>query len=120
MAEHSYIVRGHWPFPLDMLRHDESRPASADDQAAIDSLSAEHATDRDAFKDIEIRLVGPCKPNTARWESFGWAVPGDEEYAYYKGLKHREAEEKALLESAMGKLTAQERAVVESRMRQAR
>lgn len=76
----SYVVRGHWPFPVDMLRYDGSRAASDADAAMIERLSAEHAPDRAAFKDVEISLLSDRQlpfNSAERWESFGWEVPGD-------------------------------------------
>lgn len=61
---HSYVVRGSWPFPVDMLRHDGSRPASHADRRKIKALSGEFAPDRDSIRNpVEIALVGPNKPN---------------------------------------------------------
>ena len=65
---------------------------------------------------MEIRLVGPNKPNTARWESFGWAIPADWEHAYYKRSAQDERIRKDPRASALGKLTPEERAVVEAAM----
>ncbi|MCW2763361.1 MAG: CcrRogue [Marmoricola sp.] len=111
-AQVTYTVKGHWPFPADMLRHDASCAASDGDQAVIDALSQDHAPDRTSFIDVEIALVGPYKPNTARWESFGWAVPGDETNAFYKRMREADQRKQALIDSALRKLTAEERAVI--------
>lgn len=105
----TYVVRGHWPFPTDMLRHDVSRAASPEDQGLIDELSQEFAPDLAAFKDVSITLVGFNKPNTARWESFGWAVPGDEDHRLMQQLRKRDSERAALRRQAMEKLTPEER-----------
>lgn len=107
--EFAYTVRGHWPFPTDMLRHDGSRAATPEDQAVIDRQSLEYAPDRDVFVDVEINLVGPNKPNTARWESFGWAVPADQEHQYYKRAAEAERKRRTLVASAMAKLTDEEK-----------
>lgn len=106
--EHRYTVKGHWPFPTDMLRHDGSRPASPEDQGAIDRLSTEHATDKAAFDDAEINLVGPYKPNTARWESFGWAVPSDTDHAFFKRIREEDERRADLAKVALTKLTHEE------------
>jgi len=111
-----YTVKGHWPFPLDMLHHDQSEAASVSDQALIDGLSADHAPDRAAFRDIEISLAGPNKPNTARWESFGWSIPADQEHAYYKRVKAERLEEERLFVGALAKLSATERNIVQARL----
>ena len=47
-----YVVRGKWPFPLDMLRHDDSRAASKAEQEIIDKLSGEFCPD-----DVDIRCA---------------------------------------------------------------
>lgn len=108
----SYTVYGHWPFPLDMLRHDGSRAASQADQDLIDRLSTEHATDHDVFTPCEINLIALWKPNTARWESFGWSVPGDAEYAAVKRWKEEDRQRQQLIDSAMAKLTPEEREAI--------
>lgn len=103
----TYTVRGIWPFPLDMLRHDDASPLSVEDREMIERLSGDHAPDRAAFKKVEITLVGP-RPHTARWESFGWSVPGDLEYAAIKRANAADQRRRALLASARAKLTAEE------------
>lgn len=114
--EHSYIAKGHWPFPVDMLRHDGSRAATEVDQAMIDRLSGDHAPDRAAFCDVEIKLVGPFKPNTGRWESFGWEIPSDEMYAAIKALREKARRDDALFADVLAKLTEDERRVVLARI----
>ncbi len=114
--EFTYTVRGHWPFPIDMLRHDGSHAATEADQAMIDRLSSDHAPDRAAFEDVEINLVGPFKQNTARWESFSWSVPSDDEAALYKAADRRRKEEQAIFDGALAKLSQEERDVITSRL----
>lgn len=111
----TYVVKGHWPFPVDMLRHDQSTPATPADAEMVTLLSGDHAPDRAAFKDVEITLTGPSRPNTARWESFRWEVPSDELHAYYKAEARRRIHEDALFRGALAKLTDDERAVVLAR-----
>lgn len=113
----AYTVHGYWPFPIDMLRHDGSRAATTEDQALIDRLSGEFAPDRAAFVAVDINLIGPNKPNTARWESFDWTIPADAEYAMLKRRREEERKRRALLNSAMSKLSPEEREVVESSMK---
>lgn len=108
----TYTVAGCWPFPVDMLRHDGSFPASAKDRALIKRLSGLHAPDRAAFDTVHINLVMPDgdwfkgrRPNTARWESFTWTVVDDP-------WKEWEAEARAkenLRQQALRKLTKEER-----------
>jgi hypothetical protein len=106
--EIEYTVRGHWPFPTDMLRHDGSRPATEADRLMIDRLSQDFAPDRDVFRDVEIKLVGPNKQNTARWESFGWQVPADKEHAWLKRVQEQDRSRRTLIAGAVTKLTPDE------------
>jgi len=115
-TETTYVVKGHWPFPVDMLRRDGSRAATPADQAAIDALTGDHAPDASAFVDVEISLVGPSEPNTARWESFSWSVPGDVQHAFVKQERARLAREALLVASGLAKLNPDEREAIEARM----
>lgn len=116
MTEISYVVEGHWPFPLDMLRHDGSRAATPADQDAIDVLSATHALDKGVFKDVQINLVGPSKPNVERWMSFSWKVPFDEfEMARSKERERRRVSQRLIVQ-ALAKLTDEEREAVKAAM----
>lgn len=108
----TYTVRGSWPFPVDMLRHDIARAATDADQAIIDRLSADHAEGREDFRPVDIHLVAESKPNTARWESFGWSVPTDAEHAFFKAAREKAARWPMLLASAHAKLTEDERDAV--------
>jgi hypothetical protein len=106
-----YTVRGVWPFPLDMLRHDDSAPASEDDRLVIQRLSGDYAPDAGAFKPVDIKLamVGSWssfpRPNTKRWKSFGWTVV-DDPYAPFEQAERKQSE---LRRSALAKLTPEER-----------
>lgn len=110
----TYTVVGIWPFPTDMLRHDEAVAASAADRAMIKHLSGEHAPDRAAFKKVEIKLVMDGdwfkgrRPNTKRWESFGWTVV-DDPWAEFDAARRKE---EALRQQALRKLTPEEREVL--------
>jgi len=108
----TYTVRGSWPFPLDMLRHDGSAAATAEDQASIDRYAADSAPDAGVFEPVEVTLVGPWRPNTARWESFGWEVPSDEDWKWRKRLEAEDRREAALRESGLAKLTPEEHAAL--------
>lgn len=68
------------------------------------------------FKDVEINLVGSNKPNTARWESFSWAVPSDTDHVFFKEAAKRDREEGGLFEAALSKLSNEERAVIIARI----
>lgn len=111
-----YVVKGRWPFPVDMLRRDGSRAATPEDQAIIDSLCEEYAPGKSALEEVEISLVGPNEPNTARWESFSWSVPGDVLHAFVKAERIRLDAEETLVRKALAKLDPEERAVIEGRM----
>jgi hypothetical protein len=109
----SYVVTGKFPFPVDMLRRDLSRAASPEDQAKIDMLSAGFLPDDADPQELHaIHLVIPDgvrgRPLTARWESFGWSVPGDLEHAAVKEERSRTAQRAALRRSALAKLTPEE------------
>lgn len=108
----AYTVEGSWPFPLDMLRHDDARAASEADQALIDRYSQEFAPDREVFQPVKINLVGPQRPNTARWESFTWSVPTDTEYAFWKAERARRRADEKVRKEALAKLTPDERRVL--------
>lgn len=112
---HTYTVVGCWPFPLDMLRHDQSEAATPADQVMIDRLSGDHAPDADAFHNVSITLTGPNKPNTARWESFTWSIPADHEHEFYKRHRAEQRERNAQRQSGLAKLTPEERRALEIR-----
>lgn len=110
-----YTVRGSWPFPLDMLRHDMSAAATPAEQVKIDLYAADHAADASVFHPIEIELVGWCKPNGARWESFGWELPFDADWQLTKRWKAEAREKEELRKSGLAKLTPEERKALEVR-----
>ena len=74
VKEYHYTVRGHWPFPTDMLREDDSAPASESDRQKIEDLSGDFAKDKGVFMDVGITLTGPSMPAVERWNSFDWIV----------------------------------------------
>jgi hypothetical protein len=114
---HTYTVKGSWPFPLDMLRRDQSCAATPADQEKIDRLSGERSRPREDFKDVEITLTGPNPPLTARWESFGWSVPTDLEYTFLKELDQRRRDEDNLVAAGLAKLDPAEREAITARMK---
>ena len=82
-----YRVGGQWPFPLDMLAHDQSIAATPEDQALIDRMSGECSDPEIGLRaSVSIgltmesgdktygRSLGRWQPNDARWRSFGWQV----------------------------------------------
>lgn len=78
---YQYTVQGHWPFPTDMLRRDDSVPMSVTDSGKISDLSGDFAKDKDAFVDVKISLTGPAMPAVERWNSFCWKVIAIDEYS---------------------------------------
>ncbi len=112
--ERTYVVKGRWPFPTPMLEKDFARPATEEDRIAIERMSRPHVDDKDDLSPKEITLISRERPNTARWESFRWSVPGDEEHAFLKSERARRGREEALLKSALDKLDADERALIMS------
>lgn len=76
---YTYVVEGskYGEFPLDMLRRDESRAATPEDQALIDLLKSMGEGKEHLPKFVRVTLVTECQqfpPNIERWESFGWRV----------------------------------------------
>lgn len=116
----TYTVEGAWPFPTDMLRHDGSCAATAEDQIKIDRLSGASAPDLDSLRvktsiTLTLTTIGRRCPNTARWESFGWTIPGDLEHAFAKRWEAEEEQKRALRESGLAKLTPAERRALDIR-----
>ena len=119
----TYTVEGRWPFPSDMLRHDDAQAATIADRNLIDRLSGDSTDDGFGLKSsVLIKLVmeagepsrarpqGRLLPNRRRWESFGWRVVTagadyDEDQRYAASIRDVEA----LRRSALAKLTAQEK-----------
>lgn len=117
-----YTVTGSWPFPLDMLRYDQSRAATDEDQAKIDALSGEYAPSLETIRvpvSISLIMVGHSKharPTTARWESFTWHVPTDRDF-YADRLQQKQRKQRdVLVKTALSKLSPAEREAVEQRM----
>lgn len=71
---YQYVVEGRWPFPLDMLRKDDSEALTAPDESAIKYLSQDHLPEPGPDGDASINLKGPSMPVVERWNSFGWRV----------------------------------------------
>lgn len=77
MSERTYKVSGKWPFPLDMLRYDESHPTSSEDTILIVQLSGEHCPNDISLNDrheISLATGSRYSPNKERWKSFSWEV----------------------------------------------
>lgn len=116
--ERIYTVEGHWPFPLDMLRHDNARALSSDDVTLISRLSGDYTDNGFGLREkVKVRLVmeagkstkfrpgGEFIPNWRRWESFGWTVSDDDEVEIDLGIKRRVDAEEAARATALAKLT---------------
>lgn len=77
-----YRVKGQWPFPLDMLRYDNSEPATPEMAALVAKLSDENCPDDIDLRtvyEIELHLKFPVRGGLPhgggrRWESFLWRV----------------------------------------------
>jgi len=108
-AKYRYVVRGRWPFPMDMLRHDMAMGETKEDQDKIDLYSSENVEDANVFHPTEIKIIGWCKPTGARWESFGWEIPFDADWQRTKLWKAEEKNKTDLRRSGLSKLTPEER-----------
>jgi len=126
----TYVVEGHWQFPLDMLRKDGSRPATEADRALVERLSKDLAEFLDESMSPEerradrtrkhrIRLVIPDatrfqRPVIARWESLGWEVVESSDpllvpvHVADKAARVAEGRRKDLVASALAKLAPEE------------
>lgn len=108
---YTYTVEGskYGEFPLDMLRRDESRAASPDDQALIDRLVAYGGGKDDLPKRVKVTLQTDCRqfpPHIERWASCGWVViASDHPRNYLEQLKHRHVDD--LREKTMKKLASE-------------
>lgn len=110
-----YTVEGLWPFPLDMLRHDGSYPATADDQEKIERLSRACTIDGfglSAKVRIQLRKGWSGLPNDERWQSFGWKVvehPAMPRIELDRRMRDKVRREDELRKSGLAKLTPEER-----------
>jgi hypothetical protein len=113
MVDHHYTVVGRWPFPPEMPGHDRSEPATPEDAEKIRRLSRPHVSNRaELDEEVSINLVmrdcGRWRPNTAKWESFDWKVPGDKLHAAMKADRAEHAKRVADLKSGLAKLSPDE------------
>ena len=60
-----FTVRGHGPFPVDMLRYDSCHPVYPADATAL--IQTESRT-------VTLSTYAAHAPTRGRWESFGWTV----------------------------------------------
>lgn len=122
-----YTVNGHWPFPSDMLRHDNATPATPEDAKKFYRLSGNTTDDGYGLcEKINVSLImeagpatsgRPCGrfyPNEARWQSFGWTVvEAGADFDADRDLTRRVADGNKrindLCQSGLAKLTNDER-----------
>jgi len=76
---YTYVVEStkYGEFPRDMLRRDDSRPATPEDADLIERLCDFLSNKSDLPRKVRVRLEMTSErypPNVERWESFGWAV----------------------------------------------
>jgi hypothetical protein len=122
----NYTVEGKWPFPLDMLRHDQAHAATPEDQVLINRMSGEASDEEFGTRTrVRINLVmqaghptrgrpeGRWLPNDARWKSFGgWTVHGVREIDERRALDEAARTERLAREAALAKLTDEDRRVL--------
>ena len=69
-----YSVEGFAPFPHDMLRYDESWPATESDAGVMERLGDRPRRGPDD-PGVRVRLATfSGQPTVERWRSFGWTV----------------------------------------------
>ena len=69
-----YSVEGFAPFPVDMLRYDESWPATELDAGVMERLG-DHVRHGPGVVAVTVRLATYSgEPTGGRWRSFGWTV----------------------------------------------
>ena len=69
-----FTVEGSWPFPIDMLRHDEAHPATEEDSGKI-IRSMEPGAEKASIDLAKYHTIKNSPHVTeGRWESFGWKV----------------------------------------------
>ncbi len=71
-----FIVEGSWPFPIDMLRHDQAHPATEEDSHKL--VRTMDPTLNTGKVTISLGKYHGIKKSPhiteGRWESFGWKV----------------------------------------------
>jgi hypothetical protein len=119
--DRAYSVEGIWPFPLDMLRHDQARAATPKDQDIINRMVGDVSDHDLGMSKVKIDLVmeggeplpgrpkGRWRPNIERWESFGWKVSGDAEIDLHRAHRESMRIDNELKRSALSKLNGDER-----------
>lgn len=77
-GEHRFTVEGSGEFPSDMLRRDDCRAATPEDQEKIDWKHGDEVPGRDEAlcrrRQIDLVTTARSAPTVGRWESFGWRV----------------------------------------------
>ena len=67
-----FQVVGRWPFPNDMLRHDQCWPSTEMDADTMQAVDAHHSISSTGR--VVITLRGLKEPNVERWKSYLWNV----------------------------------------------
>jgi len=70
----TYAVQGRYSFPVDMLRYDQSFPAT---QEAVSAMHASDTIPRVGFVRVELQTIHKYREpalTTARWNSFAWGI----------------------------------------------
>jgi hypothetical protein len=121
--ERTDTVEGRWPFPEDMLRHDQARPATEDDALMIKLLCGDAIPgDRESLvRVVRVTLVmesgdplpsrpqGRWLPNDKRWRSFGWSVVDVPEITAEREMEAQLQMLRALRVTGLAKLTHDEK-----------
>jgi hypothetical protein len=72
-----FVVRGTYPFPIDMLRYDACQPLHETDSNTIANSINHHYRGAEGYEVSLVRTDEPRRlwePTYGRWESFGWKV----------------------------------------------
>ena len=84
----TFVVRGRYGFPFDMLRYDQAWPtdrgvsvlSAVARGSNLEIIDEEKETTRWVSVEIELRTHGHVTPD--RWSSFGWTVTSQSTRAY--------------------------------------
>lgn len=72
----TFTVSGHYPFPMDMLRHDCAYPASSEDAGRIAASLDPTSPFYRSLQDVTLRAPYG-RVTHGRWQSFGWVVTNE-------------------------------------------
>ena len=74
LYSHAYRVEGWGIIPIDMLRYDQSFPATEQDSGTIINSMEDDFERLQTVSLVSLNSNPTWLPNGARWESFGWRV----------------------------------------------